>query len=112
MTLREQIAERLASVLMMGNGAVSGDVVRRPGTTLSFSTPGDPERFPEADFIDLGPVADECIRQMEWARRSSVNPGYVIKLAHHLVPLDHATGERLPLTAAPEDWTPPTPEER
>ena len=51
-------------------------------------------RFPDID--DVGQrawldVADECIRQMEWARASSPGKDY---------------GRTPPLTLAPEDWKP------
>jgi hypothetical protein len=40
------LAERLVTAFILGNGGTSS--------------------FPKAEFMDFGPVADECIRQMEW----------------------------------------------
>ena len=90
MSLREDLAKRLAKVL---NGAIV-----RAETT--------PEGFPGMTRADMGPVADECIRQMEWARqrcgRESAPPTYTEYGSRPI----HGMGALKTLTLAPPDWNP------
>lgn len=76
MTLREELALRVSKI--------SDSIMRRPGPTTAR----------EAHNAFTLAVADEVIRQMEWARRG---------------PHFAATDEDEPypdLTLAPEDWSP------
>ncbi len=62
----------------------------------------------------LSIVADECIRQMEWARRRGIRFGLVCRGLRDGLVTDSASGEdeianiskRDPITLAPEDWKP------
>jgi hypothetical protein len=112
MILREQLACRLVEALILGNGGTSSELVRSPADgTLRFSTPAGPEKFPKAEFMDFGPVADECIRQMEWARREMhaqirAYTQNAFDDGGALPNPDYGTEGTLPLTLAPKDWKP------
>lgn len=77
--LREQLAQRLAAVVPTSNYGAELDLRKVQ------------EKF-------YGALADECLRQMEWARHEcSTGPG-----DSEGVELDFDQ----PLTLAPEDWKP------
>ena len=106
MSLRDELGQRLVSVFILGNGGTSSGLVRSPADgTLRFSQPSDPDQFPKAEFMDFGPVADECIRQMEWAYKQGGRGEFWVG--------DGREGRRrlvdaseMPVTMAPEDWKP------
>ena len=82
MSLREDLARRLTGILN--------------GTMVHTET--SPEGFPGMTRADMGPVADECIRQMEWARQKTT---YVTSIDYDEDEV--AWGD---LTLAPPDWKP------
>jgi len=105
MSLRDELGQRLVSVFILGNGGTSSGLVRSPADgTLRFSQPSDPDQFPKAEFMDFGPVADECIRQMTWT-------AYEATFSHRASEgfddkHDALEAAKDFVTLAPEDWKP------
>ena len=98
--LREKVARRLVQVLMESLGAKEQALgILPPGGKISWGTKPDPDVFPSMPSLDFLPVADEVIRQMEWARIETtfVTPGADYDEWH--VGFND-------LTLAPPDWKP------
>lgn len=52
------------------------------------------------------PVADEVIRQMEWARRHTITPGWTMDISVPEFPRKIVFNQYDELSLAPKDWTP------
>jgi hypothetical protein len=114
MSLREDLARRLVQVVLLSNGGVEGPepTIAKPGE-IAFSRVHDPDTFPLMSSFDFLPLADEVLRQMEWARRHNVtvmaeHPEWLKETRgpNHPCPMCGSTPTG-PLTLAPDGWAKP-----
>ena len=95
MSLRDDLARSLVSLVIKGMSEQPRPNPSDPttnGVHIPFGS--DPDHFPYMAYFDLAPIADECIRQMEWNARESFDS------CCHRGPLPQT------LTLAPEGWKP------
>ena len=117
MSLRDDLARSLVSLVIKGMSEQPRPNPSDPttnGVHIPFGS--DPDHFPYMAYFDLAPIADECIRQMEWAAKEMrAESKRVIQSRYdgehrwvNIPDVLHAHDDLLecPLTLAPEDWTP------